>query len=93
MGGAQGFEAFAAAVDDYLDFHWKHMRKEEDVVIPLAERVLTDADWTTIDAAFKANDDPLFGPQPKQEFRKLFQLIVNRAPAPLGVGAPAPKKR
>ena len=93
VGGAQGFEAFAAAVDDYLDFHWKHMRKEEDVVIPLAERVLTDADWTTIDAAFKANDDPLFGPQPKQEFRTLFQLIVNRAPAPLGVGAPAPEKR
>ena len=93
VGGAQGFEAFAAAVDDYLDFHWKHMRKEEDVVIPLAERVLTDSDWTTIDAAFKANDDPLFGPQPKQEFRTLFQLIVTRAPAPLGVGAPAPEKR
>jgi len=93
VGGAQGYEAFAAAVEDYLDFHWKHMRKEEDGVIPLAERVLTDADWTAIDAAFKANDDPLFGPQPKQEFRKLFQLIVTRAPAPLGVGAPAPKKR
>jgi hemerythrin-like domain-containing protein len=92
VGGAQGYEAFAAAVEDYLDFHWKHMRKEEDVVIPLAERVLTDADWTTIDAAFKANDDPLFGPQPRQEFRTLFQLIVTRAPAPLGVGAPAPKK-
>ncbi len=93
VGGAQGFEAFAAAVDDYLDFHWKHMQKEEDVVIPLAERVLTDSDWTAIDAAFKANDDPLFGPQPKQEFWKLFQLIVTRAPAPLGLGAPAPKKR
>ena len=93
VGGARGAEAFAAAVEDYLDFHWKHMRKEEDVVIPLAERVLTDSDWTTIDAAFKANDDPLFGPQPKQEFRTLFQLIVTRAPAPLGVCAPAPEKR
>jgi hypothetical protein len=61
--------------------------------MPLAERVLTDADWQAIDAAFRANDDPLFGARPKQEFRKLFQLIVNRAPAPLGVGDPARPKR
>lgn len=89
VAGAAGLEAFAAAVHAYLDFHWRHMRKEEDLVIPLAERVLTEADWQAIDAAFRANDDPAFGVRPKQEFRKLFQLIVNRAPAPLGVGAPA----
>jgi hemerythrin-like domain-containing protein len=89
VAGTAGFEAFAGAVDAYLDFHWKHMRKEEDVVMPLAERVLTAADWEAIDAAFRANDDPLFGTRPKQEFRKLFGLIVNRAPAPLGVGDPA----
>ncbi len=93
VGGAAGFDAFAAAVDAYLDFHWKHMRKEEELVMPLAERVLTDADWQAIDAAFRSNDDPLFGAKPKAEFRMLFQLIVNRAPAPLGVGAPAPPKR
>lgn len=93
VGGPQAFEAFAAAVEEYLDFHWKHMRKEEDLVLPLAQRVLTDADWTAIDAAFRTNDDPLFGTHPKEEFRRLFQLIVTRAPAPLGVGAPAPKKR
>jgi hemerythrin-like domain-containing protein len=93
VAGAAGFEPFAQAVDAYLDFHWKHMRKEEEVVMPLAERVLTDADWQAIDAAFRANDDPLFGARPKQEFRKLFQLIVNRAPAPLGVGDPARPKR
>ena len=93
VGGAAGFDAFAAAVDAYLDFHWKHMRKEEELVMPLAERVLTDADWQAIDAAFRSNDDPLLGAGPKAEFRTLFQLIVNRAPAPLGVGAPAPPKR
>jgi hemerythrin-like domain-containing protein len=89
VAGPAGFDAFAGAVEAYLDFHWKHMRKEEDVVLPLAERVLTAADWEAIDAAFRANDDPLFGTRPKQEFRKLFSLIVNRAPAPLGVGDPA----
>ena len=93
VAGAAGFDAFLTAVAAYLDLHWKHMRKEEDVVMPLAERALTAADWQAIDAAFRANDDPLFGARPKQEFRKLFQLIVNRAPAPLGLGAPAQPKR
>jgi hypothetical protein len=72
------------------------MRLEEDVVLPLAEQRLTEADWRPIDAAFQANEDPLFGGRPTEEFRKLFQLILNRAPAPVGVGpsreAPEPRK-
>ena len=86
VGGAAALEAFAAAVEEYVDFYWRHMRLEEDVVLPLAERTLTEADWQPIDAAFRANEDPLFGSRPREEFRKLFQLIVNLAPAPVGVG-------
>ena len=52
VNGPEGFSAFATAVDGYADFHWKHMRKEEDIVLPLAERALTQADWRAIDAAF-----------------------------------------
>jgi hemerythrin-like domain-containing protein len=88
VSGRSGLDAFAAAVGEYLDFHWNHMRKEEDVVMPLAERALTAEDWAAIDAAFQANDDPMFGSQPREEFRKLFHLIVTLAPAPVGVGHP-----
>jgi hemerythrin-like domain-containing protein len=86
VGGAPALEAFVVAVEAFVDFHWRHMRLEEDVVLPLAERTLTEADWQPIDAAFRANEDPLFGARPREEFRKLLQLIVNRAPAPVGVG-------
>lgn len=86
VGGATSVDTFAAAVDEYVDFHWRHMRMEEDVVLPLAERTLTEADWQPIDAAFRANDDPLFGARPAEEFRRLFLLILNLAPPPVGVG-------
>jgi hemerythrin-like domain-containing protein len=86
VGGAAAVEAFAAAVEEYVEFHWRHMRMEEDVVLPLAERTFTEADWQPIDAAFRANEDPIFGARPREEFWKLFQLIVNLAPAPVGVG-------
>jgi hemerythrin-like domain-containing protein len=86
VGGPEAVDTFAAAVDEYVDFHWRHMRLEEDVILPLAERWLTAADWEPIDAEFQANEDPLFGARPREEFRRLFGLILRRAPAPIGVG-------
>jgi hemerythrin-like domain-containing protein len=49
------FDAFFPVLTAYADFQWKHMRTEEDVVLPLAERHLTPADWQAIDAAFASN--------------------------------------
>ena len=86
VGSPAAVDVFAAAVAEYVEFYWRHMRLEEDVILPLAERTLTEADWAPIDAAFRQNEDPLFGPRPREEFRRLFQLIVQRAPAPVGLG-------
>jgi hemerythrin-like domain-containing protein len=78
--------AFSGAVDRYAAFQWAHMRKEEEVVLPAAEQALTAADWDTIDAAFASNRDPLVGVNTSEEFRDLFQRIMNAAPAPIGTG-------
>lgn len=77
---------FARAVDAYADFHWAHMRREEDELLPRAEKALTESDWQAIAAAFKENDDPLFGIKPKEEFEQLFHRVVQLAPPPIGVG-------
>jgi len=86
VSGTAGAARFAQVVDDYANFHWVHMRAEEDQIMPLAQRVLTDADWQTIDAAFTANEDPMFGREPQEDYALLFKLIVNMAPAPIGLG-------
>ncbi len=87
-GGETQFPAFAKAVEDYAEFHWRHMRLEEDELMPLAQERLTSQDWERIAEAFGENGDPLFGVVRDQEFRALFTRIVTLAPAPLGVGAP-----
>lgn len=74
------------AVDDYADFQWSHMRKEEQEILPAAERALLPADWELIDAAFQSNNDPLVGVERQQEFRELFRRVVNLMPAPMGLG-------
>jgi len=84
-GWPAGAREFQRAVEAYADLHWKHMRKEEEELLPLAERHLLAEDWKAIDAAFAANRDPISGMQ-ERDFEKLFTRIANLAPAPVGLG-------
>ena len=69
------------------------MRFEEEIVLPAAERSLSEADWAEMDQAFSANHDPLgrllagagvSGLDPR--YQQLFSRIVRLAPPPVGLG-------
>lgn len=79
-------EAFETAIERYVEFYMAHMALEEREILPLAERVLTEQDWRELDHAFLGNRDALAGAQPEEEYRQLFTRIVNRVPAPIGLG-------
>ncbi len=80
--------AFEVAAQRYLDFYLEHMRLEETVILPEAEKLLTAEDWQALDAAFASNCDPLTGKYPRDPvYDRLYTRIVMRAPAPIGVGA------
>jgi|SRR5579859_1913091 len=80
-----GASEFLQTVDAYADFHWQHMRKEEQEILPLAERYFTAADWEMVDRAFDVNRDPIAGMK-ERDFEALFSRIVNLAPEPVGLG-------
>lgn len=86
-GWPAGAREFRDAVDAYAEFHWKHMRREEQELLPIAERVLTAADWQAIDRAFAANLDPVADME-QRDYEKLFTRIASLAPAPVGLGEP-----
>lgn len=75
---------FFEAAERYVEKEWQHMRKEEDQVMPIAEKVLSKEDWADINQAFQENDNPLFGIKPKEEAELLYQRILELAPAPIG---------
>ena len=81
-------EAFERAAERYVEFYLAHMAVEEQQILPLAEKVLTDADWAELDKAFAANRDPLTGHEPEADYAALFTRIVNLVPAPIGLGDP-----
>ncbi len=78
--------AFEEATERYISAYLDHMAREENDVLPAAKRLLTEADWDELDAAFAANKDPLTGHEPEDGYRPLFRKIVNTAPAPIGLG-------
>lgn len=85
--GPAGADAFADVVDRYADFHWRHMRREELEILPLARQHLTPEDLADIERAFEGHDDPLAGLRDK-DFDALFARIVSLAPAPIGLNEP-----
>ncbi len=79
-------DGFYRAAEAYAETEWDHMRREEDELMPLAERVLTTEDWQRIYEAFRENDNPLYGLKPKDDAERLYQRILSLAPAPIGYG-------
>lgn len=78
---------FEEAARRYADFYLEHMRIEETVILPVAERVLEASDWQALDAAFAGNVDPLAGTGTRDKvYDALFSRILMRTPAPIGLG-------
>jgi hemerythrin-like domain-containing protein len=86
MMGEARRQAFEEAMERYVSFYLGHMALEEREIMPLAQRVLTEADWAELDEAFLANRDPLTGHEPEADYRALFTRILNAVPAPIGLG-------
>ena len=82
-----GADSFQAAVREYANFHWDHMRTEENALLPLAEAALTEEDWKIIGDAFAGNQDPIADLR-ENDFARLFSRIVSLAPAPVGLAKP-----
>lgn len=76
--------AFNQAARRYIDFYTTHMQLEESVILPAALRVLSEADWRELDAAFGSNGDPLAGKYPRNPaYDRLFARILMHSSAPI----------
>ena len=83
--GAPRAEAFEQAARRYVAFYLEHMAIEEDTVLPLAERALTEDDWRQLDEELAGEPDPLTGRLPDAEWSALFDRILHLVPAPFGL--------
>ncbi len=85
QGGAAEFEALRAALTRFVAGYREHMRKEEQEIMPIAQRVLGDAEWAELNAEWAAHHDPLAGIESGDDYERLLDRIIELAPAPLGI--------
>ena len=79
--------ALEQAVRSYIGFYLEHIHQEETLILPAAQKVLTDSDWQMLDEAFAGNADPLTQVSLRDpRFDLLFSRIVMQAPTPIGLG-------
>ena len=81
-GGEREFVAFATAVEGFSDFYLRHMDREETLVLPLAQKLFSDADWARMEAACVPVREPQEGAQEELELQQLFRRIVAARPSP-----------
>lgn len=87
-GRPDGATRFSAELKRFSEFYWRHMDVEENQVLPIAQKELTEEDWRQVRDTFAAHADPLLGKRLGDEFDALFSDIVLMAPAPIGLGEP-----
>jgi len=85
---ADGFAAFAKAVERFASAQMAHMRLETKVILPAARRHLKAEDWVEIGRAFADNGDPRFSIDNNEAFRDLFARILNLVPDSAVGGVP-----
>ena len=79
--------AFVEQCMRYVAFLKEHMYLEETVILPEAEKCLSEADWKALDSAFEQNRDPLSGRYPPNPaYDRLFTRIVMQTGSASGWG-------
>lgn len=80
--GKAAVSGLRTLMEQYVDFCAHHRRVEETVILPAAQRFLSDADWAHFDAAVENRSDPFREATFEGEsLESLYRLIANAVPA------------
>jgi hemerythrin-like domain-containing protein len=82
-GSANALNRLSTAIDDFAEFYWAHMRKEENDLLTLAAARLSDDQWRGIEAAFLAAGTFKPSPSGSEEYSRLYRAIAERVDEPL----------
>lgn len=85
--GPTYFNAFAVAFREFAHQCRVHMRREEDNLFNLAEQVLSEQDWDSINTAFETEGRGEGAMRTSDVLDALFDHILSATPAPIGKAA------
>ncbi|MFK8021375.1 MAG: hemerythrin domain-containing protein [Pseudomonadales bacterium] len=66
-----------STIEEFLKFYAEHVKREETIVFPAAQKQLSADDWRDIAKAFKEVDDPVFESGKRGDFAPLRARLEN----------------
>lgn len=70
------FKKIAMLLQEYLDVNYSHMQLEETQAVTHLTQNLDANFWQEVQEKWQDQQDPLFGPEPKEQFATLRKAIV-----------------
>ncbi|KAB2966779.1 hemerythrin domain-containing protein, partial [Zoogloea sp.] len=71
----------AGALEAFAEAQWRHLSREEKLILPAARQHLDEADWQAIAEAFRHNAEVRVGGEQDEAFKRLFVKLMNTVPA------------
>jgi hemerythrin-like domain-containing protein len=68
---------FADVAGEFLNYMYRHMKMEEVVFFPAAERALLPEDWADVEARLADKDDPLFDETTEAHYEALRRSLLS----------------
>jgi hemerythrin-like domain-containing protein len=69
-------EDLSRYLEEYVAAQKNHMNREEALVYPAINLVLTDSDWGNVSSELESVKDPLFGPRVKKSYQDLLKKVI-----------------
>jgi hemerythrin-like domain-containing protein len=81
---------FVSKVEAFAVMQLRHMGLEEDIILPCAQRELTESDWKDLDEAFAGSSDPLLGIEVKKGYDAFYEHLLELLASLRSIAAEAP---
>jgi len=78
MDSVVSMELFNQRLDDFIRQQYDHLNQEEGTVFPLLNKLMQDKDWLNLQVKLDTRNDPLFGDEVSQEYRRLYKSLIQQ---------------
>lgn len=70
--------AFVSVAGAFARFNWRHTCLEEREILPVARKILSEADWQEIDRAYATDVDPLASSRTREDCEAALRRLLPR---------------
>jgi len=69
-------DQYTERLESFIDQQFAHLNREEGRIFPMLDNAMTDNDWQSVMMQVTEQDDPLFGENVADEYKRLYRELM-----------------